>query len=160
MEKEVDWNTEYAQFSVGLNCMEINLNDSFFNITVDEKLSQMFGFTGQFIAMDEWWMEDGNRIFMWIHPFFDSLETGSSGGIFLSQKWELGMIVFHDQVVEAVCAGRCLGRVVCGQKGTKSLDFFRKNSTNRTQEHVHTLMGIGAGMKLIRTNGAQEKINS
>ena len=92
--------------------------------------------------------------------FFGSLETGSSGGIFLSQKWELGMIVFHEQVIEAVCAGRCLGRVVCGQKGTKSLEFFRKNSTNRTQEHVHTLMGIGAGMKLIRTNGAQEKINS
>ena len=58
--------------------------------------------------------------------FFGSLETGSSGGIFLSQKWELGMIVFHEQVIEAVCAGRCLGRVVCGQNGTKALDFFRK----------------------------------
>ena len=80
--------------------------------------------------------------------FFGSLETGSSGGIFLSQEWELGMIVFHDQVIEALCAGRCLGRVVCGQEGTKALDFFRKNSTNRTREYLHTLTGMGAGMMI------------
>ena len=42
--------------------MELNLNDSFFDISVDEKLSQTFGFTGQFIAMDG--LIDGNRIFM------------------------------------------------------------------------------------------------
>ena len=42
--------------------MEINLNDSFFDISVDEKLPQMFGFTGQFIAMDG--LIDGNRTFM------------------------------------------------------------------------------------------------
>ena len=92
--------------------------------------------------------------------FFGSLETGGSGGIFLSQRWELGMIVFHDQVIEAVCAGHCLGRMDFGQKGTKSLDFFRKDSINRTQEYLHTLTGMGSGMKLIRSNGAQEKINS
>ena len=42
--------------------MEININDSFFDISVDEKLSQMFGFTGQFIAMDG--LIDGTRIFL------------------------------------------------------------------------------------------------
>ena len=78
---------------------------------------------------------------------------------FLSQRWELGMIVLHDQVIEAVCVGHCLGRMDCGQKGIESLDFFRKNSINRTQEYLHTLMGMGLGMRLIRSNGAQEEID-
>ena len=42
--------------------MEININGSFFDISVHEKLSQMFGFTGQFIALDG--LIDGNHIFM------------------------------------------------------------------------------------------------
>ena len=95
-----------------------------------------------------------------MHPFFGSLETGSSGGIFLSQKWGFGRIVLHDQVIEAVCAGHCLGRMDFGQRGTKSLGFFRKILINLKQEYLHTLTCVGAGMKLIRAKGAQEKINS
>ena len=34
----------------------------FFDISVDKKLSQMFGFTGKFIAMDG--LIDGTRIFL------------------------------------------------------------------------------------------------
>ena len=61
--------------------MEIDLKDRFFEISVDERLLRLFGFTY------------GDRRYRWNR---------------LPQGWKWSMVLFHERVAEIVRGVRCL----------------------------------------------------
>ena len=72
----------------------------------------------------------------------------------------MGVILSHEQVIEAVCAEHSLGCMDYEPKGPESLDVSGKSSINCSQKYLYTLTSMGSGMKLIRSNGAQKEANS
>ena len=81
--------------------MEIDLKDGFFGISVDEKLSRLFGFTY------------GNRRYLWNR---------------LPQGWKWSMILFHECVSEIFRGIRCLQYADNVLIGAQTLEELRERA--------------------------------